>query len=72
MKVKELLEKLKECNPDAVVVTYQPYESSYEPIRKIVAFWSREVCYQEEYGTEIIYEHCAEEDTGSFPTVLID
>jgi len=69
MKVKELIEKLQECDPDAIVVKSEDFE--YFVIGTVSSIWLTEIEYQEEYGTEVQLEDCEEGDTGSFPAVYL-
>jgi len=69
VKVKELIEKLKECNSDAIVVKSEDFE--YYVVGNVSSIWLTEIEYQEEYGTEVQLEDCEEGDIGSFPAVYL-
>jgi len=69
MKVKELIEKLQECNPEAVVVKSEDFE--YCVVGTVHSLWLTEIECQEEYGIETQLEDCEEGDVGAFPAVYL-
>ena len=69
MKVKELIERLQECNPEAEVVKSVEFE--YWAINSVSEMFLWSVEYQEEYGVETVWDECEPTNEGAFPAVYL-
>ena len=69
MKVKELIEKLQACNPEAEVVKSDSFE--YRGVNSVTEIFLWETELQEEYGVEIVWLDCQPSYKGSFPAVYL-
>lgn len=69
MKVKELIEKLQACNPEAEVVKSIDFE--YYAVGTVSEIFFCKIEYQEEYGIETVWDDCEASYEGAFPAVYL-